>query len=170
MLALRLYTTCAYAAINEDLRSDEPVKHFKFTVYFIAEALIKLRNANRLAPPVDLYRGVRDREFEKDFKDGVELGLMSTTSDLYTAITTFADSKRPILLRLRPSGNEHKGSPIGFLSVYPAEAEYLYPPLTTVDRKNLQIREIVIGNENDGNGGFAITVVDLEPTVNQLTS
>ena len=168
--ALRLYTTCAYAAINEDLRSDEPVKHFKFTVYFIAEALIKLRNANRLAPPVDLYRGVRDREFEKDFKDGVELGLMSTTSDLYTAITTFADSKRPILLRLRPSGNEHKGSPIGFLSVYPAEAEYLYPPLTTVDRKNLQIREIVIGNENDGNGGFAITVVDLEPTVNQLTS
>ena len=247
--ALRLYTTCAYTAINEDLRSDNPDKHFKFTVFFIADALIKLRKANqRTADPtrwvctgvegvptnigtplelpsittllsektanglnaectlsqtewdaletndellvghyvkvgssyyqpqegtasMPLYKGVKNRELSEGFKEGIEQGLLSTTSDLYTAVE-FAVSERgvnPILFRLRPSGDESKGAQIKFLSVYPREQEYLYPPLTILDSKSLKTRQVTTEKGFMGflTGGFAITVVDLEPSLSQ---
>ena len=109
---------------------------------------------------------MHDRGFPKDFKRGAETGLLSTTSDLYTAVK-FAVSHHPILFRLQPSGNESMGAQINFLSVYPEEEEYLYPPLTILDRRNLKIRTVEIDKGFLGllPGGFAITVVDLEPGI-----
>ncbi len=63
----------------------------------------------------------------------VEFGLMSTTTDRATAAAYSGVAKnRGIVLEIAV-GEVDKGASISFLSQYPAEAEYLMPPLSCLE-------------------------------------
>ena len=75
----------------------------------------------------------------KDFQGGIELGMLSTTTDKAVAIRySGAREKRAIVLEIE-AGRIDLGASLGFLSQYPQEEEFLMPPLTCleVDLSNL---------------------------------
>ena len=54
---------------------------------------------------------------------------MSTTSDIHTAVS-YSVSAHSVLVRLRTRSSMERGADLSYLSAYPGEKEYLYPPLT----------------------------------------
>ena len=67
---------------------------------------------------------------EEFFKNGgTELAPMSTTSDLKVAMQ-YSKRSQSVLLRLRTEDFMTRGAHISFLSAFPGEAEYRFPPLT----------------------------------------
>lgn len=144
VVALRLYTTSSFAAINTPLR--ERRKHpFAMTVYHLSGGLKKLRTVAAEASKGDssplgcasfnqelaLWRGVKDREVDWEtfaVTGGTELAPMSTTPSKEVA-RTYARSQHPLMLRYDTKAMG-RGCSIKYLSVFPKEDEYLYPPLT----------------------------------------
>ena len=61
---------------------------------------------------------------------GTELAMMSTT-DQEEVAKSYASSRSPLIFRYRTTGLD-RGCKIQYLSLYPKETEYLYPPLTFV--------------------------------------
>jgi hypothetical protein len=61
---------------------------------------------------------------------GTELAMMSTT-DQEEVAKAYASSRSPLIFRFRTTGLD-RGCKIQYLSLYPKETEYLYPPLTFV--------------------------------------
>jgi len=136
--ALRVYSTAAYRSLNNPLRvarEDRPPHGFPVTIALIHDAVKKLRAASAQADDahaeLDLWRGMQNRELPDGFMrmGGTEVAPMSTTSDLSTAVK-YSVSRHAILLRLRTHDFIMRGADISFLSAFPAEAEYLFPPLT----------------------------------------
>ena len=62
-------------------------------------------------------------------RGGTELAPMSTTSNLKIAMD-YSVSAKAVLLRLRTRNFMQRGPDIAFLSAFPGEDEYLFPPLT----------------------------------------
>ena len=166
--ALRFYTTAAYRTINEPLRDQQRYTRgeshpLPITVALIREALGKLRvnaaNSDRANTMVELFRGMRDVQVQSGFleggRGGTELAPMSTTSSLKVAMQ-YASSENSVLLRLLTKNFMCRGPEISFLSAFPMESEYLYPPLTylqpTGDEQKLRVDDAVF------------TVIDVEPT------
>ena len=144
VLALRLYTTAAYKSLNNPFRAtgagDRFAHPFPVTMIQIVEGLGRLRavvaedgDATR---PVDLFRGMRNiivsEESNPEFlqKGGTELSLMSTTGHLEVAMQYAASGENSLLFKLRTNTYHERGADVSYLSVYPSEAEFLYPPLT----------------------------------------
>lgn len=138
--ALRLYTTSMYKSINAPLRDvdrrarKEP-HPLPLTVVHIKNAVLKLRavgaegdDANQT---VELYRGMRNVELPDEFvrKGGTELAPMSTTADINIALR-YSASAQGVFLRLRTHSSMERGADLTFLSCFPGEREYLFPPLT----------------------------------------
>jgi hypothetical protein len=70
-----------------------------------------------------------------DFIGGVELGLMSTTTDRATAIAySGAAAGRGTVFEIQ-AGRVDVGASIQFLSQYPGEKEYLMPPLSCLEAR-----------------------------------
>ncbi|EOD04529.1 hypothetical protein EMIHUDRAFT_312548 [Emiliania huxleyi CCMP1516] len=129
--ALRFYTTAAFQTINNGLRDQGRYEAkrphpFPVTVKLIQEALLKLRANDASIVEVDdeseqantemtFYRGMKDMKA----KGGTELAPMSTTSSLKVAMQT-----KNFMVR---------GPDISFLSAFPAEEEFLFPPLTYLE-------------------------------------
>mmetsp|Transcript_52922 Transcript_52922/g.139376 ORF Transcript_52922/g.139376 Transcript_52922/m.139376 type:complete len:1187 (+) Transcript_52922:93-3653(+) len=68
-----------------------------------------------------------------DFKGGVEFGLLSTTTDMNTALEySGAKKNRGIVFEIEASRID-VGASMQFLSQYPGEAEFLMPPLTCLE-------------------------------------
>ena len=65
-------------------------------------------------------------------KGGTELAPMSKTANLKIAMgySKPNKTKNAVLLRLRTENFMARGPDISFLSAFPAEVEYLFPPLT----------------------------------------
>ena len=105
-----------------------------------------------------LHRGMRDMEladmeaFLK--KGGVERAPMSTTADRATALK-YAKSQVPLMFKYRARGMQ-KGCSIRFLSVYPGEEEFLYPPLTFLLPCGAPKEEVV--------DGMKLTEVEIQPS------
>ena len=59
---------------------------------------------------------------------GMELACMSTSTSKEVAIN-YSGSNCPIIFTYKTSGMS-RGCSLRFLSVYPKDEEYLYPPLT----------------------------------------
>ena len=80
---------------------------------------------------ISLYRGMKGVNIPDEFLDqgGSELAPMSTTSDLKVAVQ-YAASEQSVLLHLHTSTFMQRGANLSFLSAFPGEAEYLFPPLT----------------------------------------
>ena len=138
----RVYSTAAFRSINDPLRDlgrqqrREP-HPLPLTVALLAAAVGKLRavgaeeaEANRR---MELYRGMRGVEAEAGFLEagGTELAPMSTTSDLAVALRYAAgdSSASSLLFRIHTRSSMERGADISFLSAFPAEREFLYPPL-----------------------------------------
>ena len=83
---------------------------------------------------------------------------MSATADINVAVR-YAISTNSVLLRLAASSFIQSGADISYLSAFPEESEYLYPPLTflqpSVAHKPVPVRLA----EN------TFLVVDVEPHI-----
>jgi hypothetical protein len=67
------------------------------------------------------------------FKGGVEMGFMSTTTNREVAIQySGSDRKRGTVFEIT-AGRIDIGADIKFLSQYPGESEYLFPPLSCLE-------------------------------------
>ena len=143
VFALRYYTTAGFKGINWPLRESkrrqqkEPHK-LAVLVFILAGAIKKLRawagKAANAQDPADLFRGMSQREIFDEFmkQGGTELALMSTTAELWVALKYTVGHKDHIntLLWLRTENFMDRGVDLEWLSAFPHEKEYLYPPLS----------------------------------------
>ena len=162
---------------DQDRRMKGEPHPLPVTVAFIREGLKKLRGAERLERAnlqVDLYRGMKNVSMPDEFlsRGGTELAPMSTTSNLavrfpcpsplsrvvlFLCLThafvssqvamEYSASPRAVLLRLRTEDSMTRGPDISFLSAFPGEDEFLFPPLTylspTGETQTLEVDDAV---------------------------
>ena len=81
---------------------------------------------------------------------------MSTTSNLAVAMR-YSASVRAVLLRLITESFYERGPDISFLSAFPGEAEFLFPPLTYLQPTG-HVETVVVE-------GLAYEVVDVRPRI-----
>ena len=130
VVALRLYTSQAFASLNGPLRRGEP-HPFAATVAFVAEGIKLLRavHANENTT-VRLWRGMRNVSGDSLARSGgTEPAMLSCTSHLTTA-AHFATSREPLLLLVTAKTFLQRGASLDFLSCLPHEREVCYPPST----------------------------------------
>lgn len=157
VLALRVYTTAAYASLNNPLRNIGPFAGkphpFAVTVALIADAIRRLRAVGAEGPSADklhtdLWRGMRNLTVTDQFleRGGTELAPMSTTADLSVALDYSARAPTRLLMKLRASSFMDRGADLSYLSAFPDEVETLYPPLTflkpTGKQQTMEIRGV----------------------------
>jgi len=153
---LRLYTTSTYDQINGPLRTEKRPHPLALVVFYINEGLKKLRKVRAKTDPKDfnsqvvLWRGLSNSKLDMHkFQEegGTELAPMSTTRSWEIA-KKYSDSAHPLILRYTTSGLT-TGVCMQFLSVYPKEEEYLYPPGTFLQ---------FVSQEKDAEGRTIITI------------
>ena len=107
---------------------------------------------------LELYRGMKDVTAPADFmaQGGTELAPMSTTSDLGVAMK-YSASAKAVLLRLITESFYERGPDISFLSAFPGEAEFLFPPLTYLQPTG-DVETVVVE-------GLTYEVVDVRPRI-----
>lgn len=185
--ALRIYTTACFSGINMPLRDpDRTTPHpFPATVFFAADGIKRLRashsagdggSSNRPASPngeldeqvVNLWRGMKDVDTSADFEHhgGSEQALMSTTSDPSVAVA-YGQSEHSLLFKIVSRNIMTRGADISFLSAFPGESEYLYPPLTYLQPTG-RPREVIRVEVKDEDGVVTgelveFAVVEVEP-------
>lgn len=154
ILALRLYTTTTYKSVNNPLRNKpEAIKPHPLaaTTYFIDDGLKKLRRFAGTLPtrnnPQTFWRGIQDRRLTDEFLEqgGCEFACMSTTplKEIAVDFATGNGSQKPLIFQIETKDFIDRGADISFLSVYPDEAEMLYPPLmllTAIDNTVVEER------------------------------
>jgi hypothetical protein len=140
VVALRLYTSSSYPLFNDPIREGKKPHPIRVTMYVLDEALGKMRkveakqNREGYAQTKILWRGMKDRDLDLDeFKrlGGTELAPMSTTLKRSVAETFARGTTGGLIFRYTTTGHS-RGVCIDFLSLYPKEKEYLYPPLTNL--------------------------------------
>lgn len=173
VVVLRLYTTAAFQSINNPLRDwaryerGEP-HPLPATVALLRDALTKLRSVEAevsresASSQLLLYRGLKDMAAPDSFMadGGTELAPMSTTSDLSVALRYSASrtiTSEHVLLRLITDSFYDRGPNVSFLSAFPNEAEYLFPPLTYLQPTGR--------TETVAACGMSYQVVDVKPRI-----
>jgi hypothetical protein len=162
--ALRIYSTAAFALINEPMRDirrrERGAPHpLPLTTSFLRDGVSKLRSvgahSQQANTVIDLWRGLRNVEVLKAFMNegGTELAPMSTTSDVRTAVK-YATGEHCTLMRLRTRSSMERGAHISYLSAFPLEDECLFPPLTYLQPVGESTLEI---------GSLPFRVVTVEP-------
>jgi hypothetical protein len=106
-------------------------------VFFLANGTRKLRavqaklNPEVFASETTLCRGMQKMEMDMvDFqrRGGTELAVMSTSTSEDVA-RHYAGKQAPLIFQYKVRGLK-AGASVQFLSLYPREEEYIYPPLT----------------------------------------
>ena len=172
VIALRLYTTAAYQCINNPLRDRNRVKRkeahpLPTTVLLISEGIKKLRavipeessGAGENGGGLTLYRGLKDIYVSRAFANsgGTELAPMSTTSDLRVAAQYSITAGSSLLFKIKVPNALKLGANLQFLSAFPGEAEFLYPPLTYLQPTS-RIQELI-----SEKSGASLTIIEVEP-------
>ena len=165
--ALRLYTTAMYKSINGPLRDvdrrarKEP-HPLPLTVVHIKNAVLKLRAVGAAGDDanetLELYRGMRNVDLPDEFArtGGTELAPMSTTADINIALS-YSASAQGVVLRLKTHSSMERGADLTFLSCFPGEREFLFPPLTYLQPvKPITKKTVALG-------GATFTVIEVEP-------
>jgi hypothetical protein len=171
--ALRIYTSKSFWRINSPLRKQQKPHPFPATTLLISQALSQLRAVH--APGTDagdssseavsgesskptttnerveFWRGMRDLKVTPEFMrfGGAELGCMSTSTDMET-VASYAASKCPLIFKVVSTSWTNRGCDIKWLSLYPDEAEVLYPPLTYL--------KPISKSRINGTGGYLVEV------------
>ena len=164
VLALRLYTTSSYAAINGPMRTVPPTQPHPFaaTTFFVSEAIKKLRVVEARTPggmqPRTLWRGVQGLSLTEKFVEngGTEFACMSTSASETTAAEFAKAGQNPMLFKYDTKNCADRGADIAYLSVYAHEAEVLYPPLTFLRFKAVQYERV---------GGVEVLVVSVDTQI-----
>tara|TARA_B110001452_G_scaffold206582_1_gene176682 strand:- start:136 stop:408 length:273 start_codon:yes stop_codon:yes gene_type:complete len=88
---------------------------------------------------------------------------MSTTADLAIAVQ-YSLSESSLLFRIVTNSFMQRGADLQFLSAFPGEAEYLYPPLTFL-RPGRVVPICITKDDVPGLGDAKVhyTVMELEP-------
>ena len=180
VVCLRLYTTACYRSLNSPLRerakaeesaglaasAPMPPPHpFKVTIAYLADGIKRLRAVGASRDDRherrDFWRGMRNVEVPDEFSvdGGTEYAPMSTSSDLSVALAYSNKSEKRLLFKVATNGFIERGADLRFLSAFPNEAEFLYPPLTYL--QPTKIRDtICIGQ---GSEKVEYTVIEVEP-------
>lgn len=162
--AIRLYTSSSYPLYNKPMRESQTPHPIRVTMYCLAEGLKMLRKVGAKTDPegyartMFLWRGMKDREMDLELfkaRGGTELAPMSTTSsraiaDSYAGLGE--EGHKSLIFRYTTKALS-RGVLIDYLSMYPKEKEYLYPPLTSLtfdDRSEVK---------EEGN----VTIVPVDP-------
>ena len=162
---LRLYTTAAYRGINEPLRGIGPFADkahpFAVTTSYLADGIRRLRavcaeNDDR-NDARDFWRGMRNLDVPADFlvEGGTEFAPMSTSSNLHVALRYSDKVPRRLLFKVKTRSFIDRGADLRYLSAFPDEVEFLYPPLTYLHPTGKH--DVVIA------GTVEYTVVEVEP-------
>mmetsp|Transcript_45154 Transcript_45154/g.146730 ORF Transcript_45154/g.146730 Transcript_45154/m.146730 type:complete len:320 (-) Transcript_45154:236-1195(-) len=139
VVALRLYTTAAFKSINDPLRNRSGAHPFPVTVAFINDGIKRLRAVGAGAADAserrDFWRGLRNVALPDSFHQtgGTEYAPLSTSSDLEVALHYSDAAQERLLFKLTTASFLERGASLQFLSAFPGEVEYLYPPLTFLD-------------------------------------
>tara|TARA_B110000046_G_scaffold170120_1_gene189810 strand:+ start:87 stop:794 length:708 start_codon:yes stop_codon:yes gene_type:complete len=95
---------------------------------------LKRWGSSRSALYKPLWRGIKDTQPSTEFKvhGGTHLGPMSTSEskDVALGYAHKRAQRAATIFKIIPSSQMNKGADIDYLSVYPGEKEYLYPPCT----------------------------------------
>ena len=142
VVALRYYTTLGFRGINNPLRDHARYEAGRphplpVTVLLIRKGLSLLRQvaatSEERTKTVVLYRGMQGVRVTEQFMaggdGGTELAPMSTTSSLKVAMQ-YSAASNALLLRLFTDNFMVRGPSVSFLSCFPSEDEFLFPPLT----------------------------------------
>jgi hypothetical protein len=94
----------------------------------------------------------------------LQLAPMSTTTDLNTAIAYSISndpgmSKKSLIFKIVTKNNVQRGADLQWLSAFPNEAEFLYPPLTYLQPEKKKKTEVVEV------GGYTFTVLEVNPFI-----
>ena len=94
---------------------------------------------------------------------GSEAALMSTTSELEVAVG-YALLPHSLLFKIRTPTFMQRGADISFLSAFPAEAEFLSPPLTFLKPTGRsEVVPVTPHTWGGGGGTVQFTVIEVEP-------
>jgi hypothetical protein len=144
---LRLYSGPMYVQYNAVLRNYPREiclllngNKYETTIFCITSGIVKLSRISQIPPNRRLFRGlggmILPEQFLKEkegFRGGVEWGLMSTTMDKDVATQySGVDKQRGSVFEIIP-GRIDIGAELSWLSQYPGEAEYLFPPLSCLE-------------------------------------
>ena len=166
VIAGRLYTTKAFLRINKPLRDLERKARnetvpLPVVTHHLNSCVKKLRTLHALSAlkskRMILYRGLSSVAVEDDFmvQGGTELAPMSTTEDLGIALKYSARGNRAVLLRIISKNFMDRGSELTWLSAFPYEKEFLYPPTTYLRPLKSHPDFFTVGN-------CEFTIVDVE--------
>ena len=91
---------------------------------------LRLPEENKLV----LWRGMKDMQFDENFfkNGGADMAFLSTTRDLSIAVQYASGGSSCLVLKLSVPNFLDRGADLTFLSAFPEEVEFLYPPLTTL--------------------------------------
>ena len=88
---------------------------------------------------------------------------MSTTAALKVAVE-YSASAASVLLRLRTASFMARGADIAFLSAFPAEQEFVYPPLTYLEPTGgMETITIEKGAAGPDSPHISITIIEVQP-------
>jgi hypothetical protein len=148
LVSLRLYTgpmfnlyNCVLRKFPEDIYASLEENKYETTLFCIISGIIKLSKETLIPPSRRLWRGLGGmilpeqfwKQDSKGFRGGVELGLLSTTSERSVAIQYSGSGSRAGMVFEIVAGRIDIGAELGWLSQYPGESEYLFPPLTCLE-------------------------------------
>ena len=148
VIALRLYTGPMYMLYNAVLRK-YPVPVFdalkgntyETTIFCIVSGIVKLSKTTAVPKDRRLFRGLGGmllppafwKKNAFGFRGGVEWGLMSTTTDRSVAMQySGANQQRGTIFQIDP-GRIDIGADLAWVSQYPGEREFLFPPLSCLE-------------------------------------
>jgi hypothetical protein len=170
LISLRFYTSHSFNCINIPMRdqSRKAPHPLPGMVTNIQRGLKKLRALGSddasSKQTVVLWRGMSGMKLSREFNEegGTELAPMSTTTDVGVAISYAVkkDTQSAMLFRFVTRNNLERGADVQWLSMFPGEAETLFPPLTFVQRtKKRSEPQVVVHN------GVTVSVVELSTTL-----
>jgi len=148
IVALILYTGPMYVKYNAALRQFPKAvvegnegNLYVNTITAVVSGIMKLSMFSRLPDGKIVYRGMANRRLPSKFMNpdergvsgGVEMGLMSTTTSLKTALQYTKGGRLPTIFSIRVGG-VNMGASLQALSQYPGEEEILFPPLSHLER------------------------------------
>jgi hypothetical protein len=144
VVVLRLYTGPFYRPWNNALRfahiDNAGVKQWATCIAVLYSAVLKLM---KTASPTKVFRGLDEsggfvlpstflRPKAGEFAGGVELGFSSTTEDYQVALEYSGGLISKGTIMQLEFDKASRGADIQFLSQYPEEKEWLWPPCTSI--------------------------------------
>ena len=116
---------------------------------------------------MEFYRGFTDTQVTGEFRSngGTEFAPMSTTTEVEVACG-YAIRKREtggaLLMKIVTENNLQRGADVRFLSMFPGEAETLFPPLTFMQPTG---KEQVMEFKLPGGGSFKLCIIEVKTTL-----